>query len=324
MKSEITYYADEELQRIIRRWITYLKDERRYSEHTADAYARDLSFFLSFFENPAGNRKKCPVALRPPLTLQDLEKMPVGDFRNCLASKKCRTLEKTSLARKLSSLRSFFRWLEKNRLLHNPAVSILSSPKKPHRLPHALNVEQTFKLLDFTSKSDTKRWIHLRDVAVFTLLYGCGLRISEAVALNAGDFDNGDFLRIKGKGNKERIVPLLPQVIEAVNNYVEACPYTLTGHDAVFLGARGERINPRIIERQMEKICENLGFPPHITPHSLRHSFATHLLANGLNLRSVQELLGHAKLSTTQLYTEVEISGLKREYDKARLLESDN
>lgn len=327
MKQKITYYADENLQHIISRWTTYLKDEHGYSEHTVDAYARDLSFFLSFFDTSGKKRKKeetLSAQFGSPLTLGDLEQMQIHDFRAYISSKKCQNLEKTSLARRLSSLRNFFHWLEKKKLLHNSAVSVLSSPKKPHRLPRALNVKQTFELLGHKSATDTKDWIYLRDVAVFTLLYGCGLRISEAVGLNIGDFDNDDFLRIKGKGKKERIVPLLPQVIAAVNEYIENCPYPLKKEhsDPVFVGARGERINPRIIERQMAKICAELDFPPQITPHALRHSFATHLLANGVNLRSIQELLGHSSLSTTQLYTEVEISKLNAEYQKANLLGS--
>lgn len=327
MKRKITYYADENLRHIIGLWTTHLKDEHGYSEHTVDAYARDLSFFLSFFDTSGAGRGKSAsefAQFGAPLTLCDLERMQVHDFRAYISSKKCQNLEKNSLARRLSSLRNFYHWLEKKKFLHNSAISVLSSPKKPHRLPRALNVKQTFDLLDYKPAVGTEEWIHLRDVAVFTLLYGCGLRISEAVALNIGDFDNDDFLRIKGKGKKERIVPLLPQVIAAVNEYIEKCPYPLKKgrNDPVFVGARGERINPRVIERQMSKICARLDFPPQITPHALRHSYATHLLANGINLRSIQELLGHSSLSTTQIYTEVEISRLNKEYKKADLLGS--
>lgn len=324
MKQQIIYYADQTLKDNINRWIVWLRKERRYSEHTVDAYARDVSAFLSFFEtadlsfaeyNASGD------ALHPPATLCALQQMQISDFRAYIASDKCRHLDKSSQARHLSSLRNFFHWLEEQKLLHNPAISVLSSPKKPQRLPHALDIKQTFELIEKKCSKTEKTWIYKRDMAIFTLLYGCGLRISEAVSLNIGDFDNGDFLRIKGKGKKERIVPLLPKVIEAVNSYLDDCPYTQTHGNAVFVGARGERINPRIIERQMEKICLQLNLPPHTTPHSLRHSYATHLLANGLNLRSIQELLGHSTLSTTQLYTEVEISKLSSEYEKANLFD---
>lgn len=319
MKQEITYYADKELQNNIRQWIIWLENERCYSTHTVDAYARDISSFLAFFQNSAVQN----IVGQQPVTLHDLGNMKISDFRAYIASDKCQHLNKSSLSRKLSSLRCFFHWMEEKKLLHNPAVTILSSPKKPHRLPHALDVKQTFRLINNKPAATSERWIYLRDMAIFTLLYGCGLRISEAVAVNISDFDNGDFLRIKGKGRKERIVPLLPKVIEAVNEYLDACPYTKkqSPDDAVFLGARGERINPRIIERQMEKICAELNLPHNITPHSLRHSYATHLLANGIDLRSIQELLGHASLSTTQIYTEVEISKLNQEYQKAKLLD---
>ena len=151
---------------------------------------------------------------------------------------------------------------------------------------------------------------------MFTLLYGCGLRISEALSLNIGDISNENYLRIKGKGNKERIVPLLPEVVDSINDYLSKCPYKMRTGEPLFVGARGERLLPRIVQRQMKKIRTYLGLPDSITPHALRHSFATHLLANGTDLRSLQELLGHASLSTTQRYTDVSIEKMTEEYQK--------
>ena len=299
-----TFYADSELLKYIEQWQNWLSNERKYSLHTVNAYARDLSQFLSFF----------PLAA----TLSNLQTLPISEFRRFISAHK--SLNETSLCRKISSIRNFFNWLDHKGIIHNPAISILNSPKKSKHLPRALDIHQALDLISETPNFEDENWIKLRDTAIFTLLYGCGLRISEAVNTNIGDFDNKDFLIIKGKGNKERIVPLLPIVNQAINSYLEACPYKQQQGEALFLGARGERISPRIIQRQMEKIRNYMGLPQNITPHALRHSFATHLLAAGTDLRSIQELLGHSSLSTTQRYTEVEISHLQEEYQKADLL----
>ena len=304
MKEQIKFFADNTLCAHIDQWLQWLLFERKYSQHTVDAYARDLSQFLAFFEQPAN--------------IFFLAHLQIKDFRKFIAS--MQNLTKTSQARKISSIRNFFHWLEKKEILHNPEISVLNTPKKNKNLPRARGIEQTFDFLEESPNFENENWIKLRDIAVFTLIYGCGLRISEAVNTNIGDFDNQEFLHIKGKGNKERIIPLLPVVIQAVNTYLEACPYKNKYGEAVFLGARGERISPRIIQRQMEKIRNYMGLPNTITPHALRHSFATHLLAAGTDLRTIQELLGHSSLSTTQRYTEVEISHIQEEYEKAGLL----
>ena len=323
MKEKLTYYADAELTQAIGDWKMWLSSERRYSDHTLDAYCSDVAQFLRFFKNRKITNKNCDSKPSyPPLSLNDLSLLSITDFRTYVASRKCRLLDKSSLKRKLSSIRNFYRWLDRKKLVHNAAVSILSSPKKRKILPRALEKEDAFNLIDNIQKYEKDEWLKYRDVAIFTLLYGCGLRISEAVAVNIGDFDNNKFLRVKGKGNKERIVPLLPIVIQTAKVYLDSCPYHSKQGEAMFLGARGERINPRIIQRQMEKIRFEIGLSPNMTPHSLRHSFATHLLAAGIDLRSIQELLGHEHLSTTQIYTEVEISHLKNEYDKAGLLKN--
>ena len=307
MKADIKYNVDQDLQTIIKNWLQWLRNERRYSAHTVDAYARDLSQFLDFFTTPQ--------------SIDSLSKIQITDCRRYISSRHCQLISKSSLARKLSTIRNFFHWLDRNKIVKNSAISVLSSPKKDKILPRSLEINQTFELIEEAPNFERENWQQLRDIAIFTLLYGCGLRISEAVNTNIGDFDNQDFLRIKGKGKKERIVPLLPIVTKTINTYLSACPYSHNNGDAVFLGARGERISPRIIERQMEKIRNYMGLPSNLTPHSLRHSFATHLLANGTDIRSIQELLGHSSLSTTQRYTEVEISQLQKEYNQAHLLD---
>lgn len=312
MKSEIKYNASREIKQLIAQWQSWLLNERRYSPHTLDAYSRDLSGFFDFAAEHLG---KVPETA-------DLAKLEVRDFRAYLSQRAARHIDKSSLARELSTLKNFFKWLARYDILRNPALSVIRTPRWAKVLPKALEVNDTFNVIDEAQNLASNSWQGLRDTAIFTLLYGCGLRISEALSLNVGDIGNNDFLRIKGKGNKERIVPLLPVVVENINKYLAECPYQPKQGEPLFLGARGDRLVPRIIQRQMQKIRAYLGLPDNLTPHALRHSFATHLLAEGTDLRSIQELLGHASLTTTQRYTDVQIETLKKEYDKAGLLSS--
>ena len=303
MKQPINYNADKEVKALIARWSAWLTGERMYSPHTVDAYCRDLAIFTAFFDKP--------------LSLKKLARIDIRGFRAYLSSRAAENISKTSLAREISTIRNFFRWLNKNDIIKNDAISLLSSPRQPKALPRAADAEDIFKLLGKACQNAARPWEGLRDKAVFTLLYGCGLRISEALSLNIGDLDDQHLLRITGKGNKTRLVPLLPAVVDSINNYLAECPYRQQTGDPMFLGARGERLSPRIIQRQMQKIRLEIGLPETITPHALRHSYATHLLAAGTDLRSIQELLGHSSLTTTQRYTEVEIEKLKEEYHKA-------
>ena len=312
MKSEIKYNASREIKQLIAQWQSWLLNERRYLPHTLDAYLPDLSGFFDFAAEHLG---KVPETA-------DLAKLEVRDFRAYLSQRAARHIDKSSLARELSTLKNFFKWLARYDILRNPALSVIRTPRRAKVLPKALEVNDTFNVIDEAQNLASNSWQGLRDMAIFTLLYGCGLRISEALSLNVGDIGNNDFLRIKGKGNKERIVPLLPVVVENINKYLAECPYQPKQGEPLFLGARGDRLVPRIIQRQMQKIRAYLGLPDNLTPHALRHSFATHLLAEGTDLRSIQELLGHASLTTTQRYTDVQIETLKKEYDKAGLLSS--
>lgn len=305
MKQEIRYNVDTDLKPIIQDWLDWLTDERKYSPHTLDGYARDLADFTTSFDKS--------------LTLKQLEKMDVRAFRNYISAKAALGLEKSSLARHISTLRNFFKFLNARKIIKNTAISVISSPRRNKVLPKALDINQTFDVLEESKNFAVNAWQGLRDAAIFTLLYGCGLRISEALNLNVGDIDSNDFVRIRGKGNKERIVPVLPQIKDAINAYLNECPYHLKNGEPLFLGARGERLSPRIIQRQLQKIRAGLGLSNNLTPHALRHSFATHLLAEGTDLRSIQELLGHASLSTTQRYTDVNIETLKKEYSKLKL-----
>jgi len=312
MRQKIIYQAEADVKKHIAEWQNWLLNERRYSRHTLDAYSRDLSEFFAFMCRHMGKEPG----------FEDLEKLEVRDFRAFLSFRTSKHIDKSSLAREISSLKNFYKWLARHDILKNSAISVISAPKRPKVLPKALEVDQTFNVIDTAQEAAASSWQGLRDAALFTLLYGCGLRISEALSLNIGDIGDNDFLRIKGKGNKERIVPLLPIIIENINKYLAECPYRLKQGDPLFLGARGDRLLPRIVQRQMQKIRAYLGLSDNLTPHALRHSFATHLLAEGTDLRSIQELLGHASLTTTQRYTDVQTETVRKEYEKAGLLSS--
>ena len=310
MKEEIKFNADDSLQPIITRWQNWLLKERLYSEHTLDAYSRDLALFLQ------------QISPQKEVSLDDLSLLEVRDFRRFLSERAARYINKNSMGRELSAIKNFFKWLDVNDIAKNPAISVISSPRKPKILPKALDVEDAFNVLTEAKDVAQSAWQGLRDKAILTLLYGCGLRISEALALNVGDINaQSEFLRIKGKGNKERIVPLLPIIWQNIAAYLAKSPYNANVGEPLFLGARGERLSPRIIQRQLQKLRGRIGLPDTLTPHALRHSFATQLLAAGVDLRSIQELLGHSSLITTQRYTDVQTETIKREYHKAHPLE---
>ena len=303
MKEDIKFHAPVEIQDLILSWKDWLEKERRYSVHTLDAYMRDLSFFINFFKN---------------IDIAFLEKMEVHDFRRYIRSRASLNISKSSLARELSAIKNFFNWLYKKHDIKNDAVSIISGPKKDKTLPKAIDAPDAFELLDQVTDFAKSDWQGLRDKAVMILLYGSGLRISEALNLNIGDIKEGqNALMIKGKGKKERLVPLLPISIKAVQAYLDKVPYPLKTGDPLFVGARGERLLARIIQRQMQKIRAVVGLSDSVTPHTLRHSFATHLLNEGCDLRAIQELLGHESLSTTERYTNVSLDTLQKEYNKA-------
>lgn len=302
MKYKIEFTARPDLLPIIQDWLRWLQDERRYSPHTLDAYARDLKIFIDFMDNPS---------------LKTIQNASLRDFRAYLSHLYSLNLEKSSISRHLSVIKNFYKWMDANDIASNSAISVISSPRLPKVLPKAMDVSEAFTLIDEAIVSHKDPWQGYRDAAIFTLLYGCGLRISEALSLNVGDLTNQNFIKIKGKGNKERIVPVFEVIIERIERYKKACPYPLRLGQPLFLGARGDRLLPRIVQRNMAKIRTLIGLPDTVTPHALRHSFATHLLSQGVDLRSIQELLGHSFLSTTQRYTEVSIDKLQDDYQKA-------
>jgi integrase/recombinase XerC len=233
-------------------------------------------------------------------------------------------MARTSTARAFSSVRSFFRFLDKRGMAHNASIGAIQTPKLPRSVPKALSERDMEELLDTPSEQEREAWVELRDTAVLLLLYGAGLRIGEALGLAKGTVDGllargGDTLAITGKGNKTRLVPLLPQALEAMIAYRDACPSMKARgpNDAFFLGARGGPLDPAIVQKRVRALRHQLGLPDSVTPHALRHSFATHLLGAGGDLRTIQELLGHASLSTTQRYTDVDAARLSAVYRAA-------
>jgi integrase/recombinase XerC len=290
-------------------WLATLEHERGLSANTIDAYARDLRMFFGHLKTVRGHAP----------CLGDLAGLEVKTFRTFMAARRRHGLTSRSLSRTMSALRTFFNWLEAQEIAKNRAVLRLTMPKIDHSVPKPLTVNGAAAVVDTAGENAPQEWIAARDTAVLLLLYGCGLRISEALGLQLKDAPTAerDVLRIVGKGGKERLVPVLPVAREAVARYLSLQPFPLDREDALFRGARGGPLSPRIIQLAMERMREGLRLPATATPHALRHSFATHLLSAGADLRQIQELLGHASLSTTQVYTEVDRERLLKVYDQA-------
>ncbi len=303
-------YASKELHEAVQGWLSYLGAERRYAANTLEAYERDARQFLSF------------LGAESPATLARLNDVSPQDFRAFLSSRRDDGTGSRSLARTLSALRSLFRYLERTGALLNRSVLAVSLPKLPPRLPKPLTEIKAKDVVDeaaLDGELSEHPWTGPRNQAVLLLLYGSGLRVSEALDLNRKDapLPPRDVLRIKGKGGRERLAPVLPAAQSAVSAYLAKCPHPLPPNGPLFLGVKGGRLNPRIVQLLVARLRNGLGLPQTATPHALRHSFATHLLSRGADLRVIQELLGHASLSTTQTYTAVDRERLFQAYSKA-------
>lgn len=294
-------------------WMSHLAGERRLADNTLAAYERDLRQFLAFLRAHLGG----------PATLADIAGLTPADLRAFLARRRADGVSGRSLARSLAGLRSFLAWLERAGHPTSAAATLVRGVRRRHGLPKPLPPEAARRVVadsDILSGDDAEPWIAARDAAVLALLYGCGLRISEALGLKRREAPPpgaAATLRIAGKGGKVRLVPVLPAVAEAVAAYLAACPHALDPEGPLFVGARGGPLNPRLVQRRMAGLRGALGLPDSATPHALRHSFATHLLMNGGDLRAIQELLGHASLSTTQAYTEIDETRLMEVYRQA-------
>ena len=302
-------HGRDDLIRARQTWLQGLARERRLAPLTVEAYERDTRQFMQFLTGHLGG----------PPGISDIAQLRPADLRAFLASRRQGGAGARTLGRGLAGIRSLLKHLERAGLVNAAGAGALRAPRQPKSLPKPLTAPDARRVVSASEQLAEEPWVAARNAAVLTLLYGCGLRISEALALTGEDF--GDraqrSLRVKGKGGKTRIVPLLVAAHQAVAEYRRLCPFHIPADGTLFLGARGGQLQPAIIQREMKKLRSALNLPETATPHALRHSFATHLLGRGGDLRAIQELLGHASLSTTQIYTGVDTSRLLDIYDAA-------
>ncbi len=302
-------FAHPDVAAELGRWLSHLASERRMSPKTVEAYRRDVGQFLAFLSEHLGGSP----------SLSDLAALKPADVRAFMAARRATGIGSRSLMRALAGVRSFARFLERNHKGNVAAIRAVRAPKIAKTLPKPLAIDAAKRIVDADLRAGEERepWVLARDAAVLALLYGSGLRISEALGLRRQDVPvprAGDVIVVTGKGNKRRMVPVLPQVLEAIADYLALCPYVVAPDGPLFVGAKGGPLSPRILQLAMARLRGALGLPETATPHALRHSFATHLLARGGDLRAIQELLGHASLSTTQIYTAVDAERLLEVY----------
>lgn len=292
----------------LQNWLAHLRALDGAAPKTLEAYARDVTGYLSFLSRHRGGAEGTNA----------LATVPLSDLRAWMAHERARGLGARSLARSLSAVKGFTAYVA-DRAEGLDATAVLSArgPKFRRKLPRPLTIDAAAAMIDTVADQPSEPWIAARDRAVITLLYGCGLRISEALGLTGSDYPLPETLRITGKGGKTRLVPVLPVAAEAVAAYARLCPFDLTPAEPLFRGVRGGALSPRLMQSAMEKARMQLGLPATATPHAMRHSFATHLLSAGGDLRAIQELLGHASLSTTQAYTGVDAARLMEAYQNA-------
>ncbi|MFN3671589.1 MAG: tyrosine recombinase XerC [Bosea sp. (in: a-proteobacteria)] len=307
--SAVETMSDVEILR--RDWLVHLGHERRLSPKTLEAYRRDLDQFTAFLAGRLG----------APASLAELAALKPLDLRAFLAERRRGGVGNRTLMRQLAALRSFARFGERRGVLTAAAFAATRGPRLAKSLPRPLDASAARAVTQTAIRAGEEReaWVLARDAAVLALLYGCGLRISEALSLTRAQAPKaaGDTLTVIGKGNKTRMVPVLPVVVQAIADYIALCPWRLPPDGPLFLGVKGGPLSPRIIQLAVEGLRGALGLPSSATPHSLRHSFATHLLGRGGDLRAIQELLGHASLSTTQVYTRIDSARLMAAYDAA-------
>ena len=289
-----------EIGNLISDWQNQLLNTKNYSKKTAESYLIDLRLFLAFL---------CQhYEAEPDISI--LEQLEVKDFRSFLAMRSNKEYNQSSNSRAISSIRSFYKYLTKQKILKNDAITAVKIKNRSKKLPRSLSAEQVIDSINIK----TENWEDERDIAIITLLYGAGLRISEALGLNYNDVDGKDVITITGKGNKQRVVPILPAIHAAIKKYKDACPYN---SEPLFYAKKGKRLRPETVQKKLRDLRITANLPEYATPHALRHSFATHLLAEGSDLRSIQELLGHASLSSTEKYTHVDSKRLIEGYKKA-------
>ena len=288
-------------------WYDYLTYEKGLSAHSIRAYINDMAAFISFMRDHIGAE----------ISINDLSELTIRDFRSWISKLSQNGAQAVTRARSLSAVKNFFRWMDRQGIMHNPAIEVLNAPKLPQKLPKPLSERQARQVLDDAGLLVKDDWIGMRNRALFTLLYGAGLRIDEALSLTCRDKIEDGFLTVSGKGNKQRRIPVLHIIEKAIEQYQSLCPFPEDKDRYLFVGARGGKLNQGMAQKALRELRVSLGLPETTTPHALRHSFATHLLKNGANLREIQELLGHAALTTTQRYTEIDDSTLMKVYQNA-------
>jgi integrase/recombinase XerC len=296
-------WADD-VTHAVARWRNWLEFEKRASAHTVESYSLDVNNLFQFLNEHHAQQ----------INLNMLSGLTLTDFRGWLARNASQKHQATSRARAVAGVRNFFRWMDRTGQLHNNAIELVKMPKSARRLPRPVTEIQAQEIVTLSGTDSKENWVGLRNKALFTLLYGAGLRISEALNLTQNDLIRNDRITVTGKGNKQRNVPLLPIVLAALEHYREACPYVQKPDDPLFVGERGQKLNPAVAQRHLRQLRRQLNLPESVTPHALRHSFATHLLVSGADLRSLQELLGHSSLSSTQLYTQIDAQRLVNAY----------
>ena len=299
--------SKNDIEILIDSWLSDCLKIQNIQPNTFKAYQRDLKSFIKFINGYFSNSSEKAV----------IEQVNRSALRSWIANEKKKQLSNRSILRELSAVKNFYNWLNVNKGIENSIILNFSGPKIKQRLPRSLTINDATNLLENVKTHSKKSWLVARDVAILILLYGCGLRISEALNLKYNIVPMAEVIKIEGKGKKERLVPILPIAQESLKSYLEMCPHVFEPNDYLFLGARGKKLNPKIIQNVVFKARVSLGLPSTVTPHALRHSFATHLLSAGGDLRTIQELLGHKSLSSTQIYTGVDQDRLMAVFKKA-------
>ena len=302
MESKII--TNEEVKDLVDDFLVYLASEKRCSDHTIVSYHTDIFYFFSFLKNHSN-------AL---VDKAKLESVTIQDFRSWLVFRKEQNFSSTSTARAISCLKSLFKFFNRHKIIANKEIENIKPPKLGKPIPKAVDKIDIDSIVNLIGEFSKEEWLKKRDLALLTLIYGSGMRISEALSLTKNHLNNNGVVVITGKGNKQRMIPLLPIVEKRIDEYLAALPHQINNNEPIFLGLRGKKYQAAAFEKLIQNIREFLSLPDTISPHSFRHSFATHLLEAGGDLRTIQELLGHSSLSTTQRYTKI---------DKKRLLESD-
>lgn len=302
----VDFSSDAKVTSLYKKWQTWLKHEKHYSDHTLSSYSTDIALFFNFLNTHFNDT----------VSIEIIKNVTTTDIRSWLTTFINKNYTITSYSRYAAALRNFYKYLHKYEKITNTCMDNIKIKKRSRSLPKALDIKSITSASQQALTQGKDRWIQLRDYAFITLIYGCGLRISEGLGLTKNSM-NGDSIVVLGKGNKTRSIPMIKEVKNAIDLYLTECPYPLLNDSPIFVGKQGKTLNPTVFQRQIRTIRASLGLPSYVTPHSLRHSFATHLLSNGANLRSIQELLGHQHLSTTQIYTAVDSKKLLDSYYKS-------